>query len=165
MTHTPSPRIYYTNETTEALLRKLDELPFSEEQLASFHPAELETIRQSQSRLLTHPAAGIRRLATEGSQSRLGGRIVRGSSPVNFTLADGEKVSAAIIGDLVEYPDGSIAHIVTGAGQSYSNLALVGSLLDNGDEIVNTPQGCAVLVLRKGHTWPGDFLPGSEAQR
>lgn len=84
---------------------------------------------------------------------------------MNFTLADGEKVSAAIIGDLVEYPDASIAHIVTGAGQSYSNLALVGSLLDNGDEIVNTPQGCAVLVLRKGQTWPGDFLPGSEAQR
>jgi hypothetical protein len=47
MAHTPNPRIFYTNETTEALLRKLDELPFSEEQLASFQPAELETMRQS----------------------------------------------------------------------------------------------------------------------
>lgn len=165
MTLAPNPRTFYTNQTTDEFLRKLDELPFTEEQLASFQPADLETIRQSQSQLRAHPASGIRRLATEGSQSRLGGSITKGNSPMTFTLEDGEKVAGAVIGDAVEYPDGRIAHIVTGAGKSYSNQALVGSRLDNGDEIINTPQDFGILVLREGQAWPSDFLPDSEAER
>lgn len=165
MTRTANTLAFYTNQTTDELLRKLDELPFSEEQLATLCPADIDALHKSHANLLAHPATGIRRLATEGSQSRLGGRISKGSSPMTFTLATGEKVTAAIIGDPVEYPDGSIAYIVTGAGKSYSNLALVGSRLDNGDEIIDTPQGCGILVLRKGHAWPNDFLPETEAER
>lgn len=164
MTQTTTLRAFYTNQTTDELLQKLNEPAFSEEQISTFHPSAAELVRKNQSELLSRPVTGIRRLATEGSQTRLGGKISRGSSELTLTLKSGEKVSAAVIGDQVEYPDGRIAHIATGAGKSYSDLALVGSRLDNGDEIINTPQDGCLLVMRVGDVWDSDFLPNVGAE-
>ncbi|WP_339436252.1 MULTISPECIES: hypothetical protein [unclassified Pseudomonas] len=78
---------------------------------------------------------------------------------MTFKLTNGERVRAAHKGDYVEYVDGSQAHILTGAGESNSNIALVGSLLSNGDEIINTPQGSIILIAREGVQLAEDFLP------
>ncbi|UWF49319.1 hypothetical protein NYP20_29220 [Pseudomonas sp. N3-W] len=57
------------------------------------------------------------------------------------------------------YADGSTAWIVTAAGKGNNHLALVGSYLSNGDEIINTPQGCSLLIAREGVSMAEDFLP------
>lgn len=74
-------------------------------------------------------------------------------------MDNGQKVRVARKGDDVMYADGSTAQIMTGAGQDYDHLALVGSYLTNGDQIINTPQGSALYVVREGVTMAEDFLP------
>ena len=59
----------------------------------------------------------------------------------------------------VLYADGSTAQIITGAGQDNNDVALVGSMLSNGDEIINTPQGGYVFIAREGVSMGEDFLP------
>lgn len=68
---------------------------------------------------------------------------------MQISLSTGERVNVAVIGDEVEYPDGSTARIVTGAGEHFLDAALVGSRLENGDEIIDTPQDGVVLNVRK----------------
>jgi len=165
MPQSAKTRVYHTNQTTAQFLQKLDEPPFSEEQLSTFSPSDIELLRKNQAELAANPAIGIRRVATEGSQTRRGGKVSKGSSVMTFTLENGEEVTAAITGDPVEYPDGTIAHIVTGAGKGNSDLALVGSRLDNGDEVINTPQDICLLVMRKSDSWDSDFLPDVGVQR
>ncbi|WP_254074898.1 hypothetical protein [Pseudomonas graminis] len=55
-----------------------------------------------------------------------------------------------------------MAQVVTGAGKANSQMALVGSRLSNGDEIINTSQGSLLLLQRKDVAWPDDFLPDVE---
>jgi hypothetical protein len=45
-----------------------------------------------------------------------------------------------------------------------SSAALVGSMLDNGDEIISTSQSISKLAFREGDTLPEGFLtmPGSK---
>ncbi|HDI8516847.1 TPA: hypothetical protein PPE31_004952, partial [Escherichia coli] len=54
------------------------------------------------------------------------------------------------------------ARIVSGSGSAFSchgkGYALVGSQLDNGDEIISTPQRTALLCCREGESMPADFL-------
>jgi hypothetical protein len=38
-------------------------------------------------------------------------------------------------------------------------VAAEGSRLSNGDEIINTLQGCFLLLQRKAVAWPDDVLP------
>jgi hypothetical protein len=55
---------------------------------------------------------------------------------------------AGTIGDAIHYPDGTIAKIVSGLGLAgrpdFQPLAFVGSELDNGDTITDSPE-------REGH--------------
>ncbi|WP_339468781.1 hypothetical protein [Pseudomonas sp. EL_65y_Pfl1_R83] len=149
----------YTNEVSSAYLSSLDDHCFTEQQLAEFNEHALEVISQRQFYLKTHPAVAVYRVAAVGSQTRNGGTIKQTTSAMTFKLTNGERVRAAHKGDYVEYVDGSQAHILTGAGESNSNIALVGSLLSNGDEIINTPQGSVILIAREGVQLAEDFLP------
>jgi hypothetical protein len=88
--------------------------------------------------------------------------IQQAAAPLTFTLDSGQKVTAAQKGDYVVYADGRTAQIVTGAGQGNSHLALVGSRLCNGDEIINTAQGGYLYVAREGVPMAKDFLPPIE---
>lgn len=60
---------------------------------------------------------------------------------------------AATVGDLIHYPDGSTARVTTGLGLTdgpdFAPLAFVGSELDNGDTITDSPerQGVASSVV------------------
>jgi hypothetical protein len=152
----------YTNEVSPEFLCRLDDSSFTEEQLAGFDDEVMAIIRQQQVYAEAHPPRAIFRVATEGSQTRDGGVIQQAAAPLTFTLDSGQKVTAAQKGDYVVYADGRTAQIVTGAGQGNSHLALVGSRLCNGDEIINTAQGGYLYVAREGVPMAKDFLPPIE---
>ena len=149
----------YTNEVSAEFLRSLDAPHFTEERLAHFCDEALAVVRQQQAYVEAHPARAIYRFATEGSQTRDGGVVQQATSPLEFTLESGRSVRAALKGDCVLYADGRTAQIVTGAGQENSDVALVGSRLCNGDEVINTLQGGCLLVGREGVPMAEDFLP------
>ncbi|WP_458371833.1 hypothetical protein [Pseudomonas lactis] len=153
-----SHTLLYTNEVSAEFLIELDMPAFSEQQLSGFSEQALKVINERDAQNKAHPAIAIYRIATEGSQTRNGGVIKATTSGIEFKLADGSWVRAAHKGDCVTYSDGTTAHIETSAGEPNSYLALVGSTLSNGDEIINTPQGLAVLIERKGVQKAEDFL-------
>jgi hypothetical protein len=152
----------YTNEVSPEFLRSLNDSPFTEQQLAEFNEQALAIIHQRQAYAKAHPPFAIYRWATEGSQTRNGGVIQQATAPLEFTLDNGQQVRTAQKGDYVMYADGSTAQIVTASGQGYSHLALVGSRLSNGDEIINTPQGSGLIMAREGVPMAEDFLPSIE---
>jgi hypothetical protein len=152
----------YTNEVSPEFLHTLDESPFTEQQLAGFDEQALARINQQQAYVKAHPPIAIYRVAAEGSQTRKGGVIQQGTSSITFTLDSGEDVRAAQKGDYVVYADGSQAQIVTASGEGNSHIALVGSALSNGDEIINTPQSGYLFLMRDGVPMAEDFLPAIE---
>ena len=159
--NTPSQQ-RHTNEASPELLRTLDQSPFTELQLSSFSEEALAIIEQQQVYVRAHPPLAIYRVATEGSQTRNGGVIQQATAPLELTLDNGRQVRAAQKGDCVVYPDSSTAQIVTAAGEGNSHVALVGSYLSNGDEIINTPQDGILFIAREGVPTAADFLPAIE---
>ncbi|MCQ3031471.1 hypothetical protein NLO88_12460 [Pseudomonas syringae] len=153
----------YTNELTPELLRSLDVSPFSEQQLAELNEEALNCIREQQAYRKAHPPVAIYRFATEGSQTRDGGVIEQTESAMTIEVNNGQQVRVAHKGDYAVYPDGRRAQIVTGAGCENSDIALVGSVLSNGDKIINTPQHIALFLQRDGEPLEEDFLPLVEA--
>ncbi|HEF4761573.1 TPA: hypothetical protein SAN82_004028 [Pseudomonas putida] len=149
----------YTNVVSPEFLHELDAHYLTEERLANCCDETLAVVRKQQAYIVAHPARVVYRLATEGSQTRNGGVVQQATSPFEFTIDDGQKVRAAQKGDCVVYPDGRTAQIITGAGQDYDHVALVGSRLCNGDEIINTLQGGFLIVGREGVPMAEDFLP------
>ncbi|WP_223549391.1 hypothetical protein [Pseudomonas sp. A-B-19] len=149
----------YTNDVSPEYLRSLDNPHFTEQQIAQFHEHAQVVVRQQQAYIDTHPAIAIFRCATEGSHTRNGGVIQQGTGPLEFKLENGRSVRVARKGDYVLYADGSTAQIITGAGLDNNDVALVGSVLSNGDEIINTPQGGYVFIAREGVSMGEDFLP------
>ncbi|WP_371365483.1 PAAR domain-containing protein [Pseudomonas sp. QL9] len=151
----------YNNEASIDLLQKLNTPQFTDNEISTFSPEIAVAVRSNQTDLASNPVVAIRRMAAEGSQSKLGGTILKGSSGLTITLRNGTKVTVATVGDRVKYPNGKTARITTGAGRENFNVALVGSRLENGDEIVNTPQDVALITIRQHTLLEGDFLPGS----
>jgi len=149
-----SLQLAYTNEASAEYLRRLDDSPFTVQQLAGFDEHALASVSQQQAYAQAHPPIAIYRVATEGSQTRDGGLLQQGTAPLELPLADGRPVRAACKGDQVVYPDGRTVRIVTGAGAGNSHVALVGSVLSNGDEIINTPQGALLLIDREAAKLP-----------
>ncbi|MFM0323984.1 PAAR domain-containing protein [Caballeronia glebae] len=98
-------------------------------------------------------------VATVGSTTERGGRIVGASSEGEF---DG--FQAALVGDVVVYDDGTESTIIDGSGYAatWANtpFALVGSSLSNGDKIVTTPQSAFGIVVKDGEKIPGLFERG-----
>lgn len=148
----------YTNEVTADFLRTIDNSPYTEQQLADFSEDALEMVRQREDYAKAHPPIAIYRLATEGSQTRNGGVIQQATTLMEIKLDNGQKVHVAQKGDCAVYTDGSTAQIVTGAGAANSDIALVGSYLSNGDEIINTPQASCLMIVREGVPMADDFL-------
>jgi len=149
----------YTNDVSPEYLRSLDTPHFTEQQIEQFHEQAQVAVRHQQTYIDTHPAIAIFRCAAEGSQTRKGGVIQQGTGPLAFKLESGLSVRVALKGDYVRYADGSTAQIITGAGQANNDVALVGSVLSNGDEIINTPQDGYVFIAREGVSMVEDFLP------
>ncbi|MBC3384443.1 hypothetical protein HU715_026340 [Pseudomonas sp. SWRI12] len=149
----------YTNEISHEALRHLDDLYLEPRLLEGYGEDVAAFVSRQKAFVEAHPPIAIYRVATEGSQTRDGGTIQQVSSSLTFTLDNGWKVRAAQKGDEVVYADGSTARIITGAGKNNSDIALVGSRLSNGDEIINTLQRRFMIIVREGVPMAEDFLP------
>jgi uncharacterized Zn-binding protein involved in type VI secretion len=100
-------------------------------------------------------------LATIGSRTSLGGEVIasggKGIGEDEYRLAR--------VGDRVRYADGSESVITSGAGHASTigsyPVALVGSHVANGDEIVATLHSMGEIVVRAGDApIPGLLQPG-----
>jgi len=147
----------YTNEITPEISDAHSQPQYDEEFLSLCDDKtrkELEEINKQHS---SCPLAYIFRFAVVGSLTRRGG-VVRHASGDATTGG----LQVARVGDKVVYADGSEATIISGAGKTRimqgASAALVGSMLDNGDEIISTPQSCSKLVFREGRELPEGLL-------
>lgn len=152
----------YTNELTAEILTVLETSPFTAEDIAVMDDEARAIIAEGRELERKHPVIAIWRIATEGSITRRGGIVAPVERESKLLLGNGRYASIATAGDIVTYPDGSTATIATSAGTASmykrSGVALVGSVLDNGDEIISTPQGHSYLVTREGIAAGADFL-------
>lgn len=88
------------------------------------------------------PPAPLRyRLAVRGATTVRGGVLREATGTWDTGIRIGK---AGVVGDLVHYADGSTAQIVSGLGlvdnRDFKPLAFVGSELDNGDIITDSPE-------------------------
>jgi len=157
----------YTNELPHEMLSGMGiSVQHTPEQLAEMPDDIRHLIAEQAEFLRQHPVNAIYRVAVAGCLTRDGGVGVEfNSTPEEghkICLENGQWASVLTVGCTVTYPDGSLARIVNGAGSQYTSenrgMALVGSRLDNGDEIISTPQHHTMLVVRDDVPMPEDFL-------
>lgn len=153
----------YTNELTAEIIKSCAQPPYTQEEIATFDKSVQQEAFDIITRLATSPVTHMFRIATVGSLTRNGGILQKASGR---STAGGLQV--ARVGDRVVYADGIEATIISGAGAARiiqgAPAALVGSMLDNGDEIISTPQCISRLIFREGDLLPKGFLtmPGSK---
>ena len=96
--------------------------------------------------------------ATHGSKTKNGGLVK--ASIHQQVKAEGHLIAA--VGDEAIYQDGSNSKIISGAGEEGKiegfEVALVGSRLENGDEIIESLQSSFVFRLYADRAIPEDFL-------
>ncbi|EIC86328.1 hypothetical protein [Serratia sp. M24T3] len=155
-----------TNELTLKLLATIGQSPFTAEQLDGMNNEARALIAGQQQYCRQHPVNAIYRFAVESGHTRKGGTVRAAYNGNEIELPDGKKVNVALEGDEVVYPDGRTAKIVADAGKrsevNSRSVALVGSHLDNGDEIICTLCNGAMIVGREGEAMPDDFLSSAE---
>ena len=127
------------------------------EQLQQISPQDVEqTLKAEQLYFKNLPKTNYY-LAVNGSKTKSGGLV-----KASVTQAKINGLSIARVGDSVIYADGTIATIVSGAGQvcivDGISAALVGSHLDNGDEVIDSPNNTIAISIFKGETLPKGFL-------
>lgn len=96
--------------------------------------------------------------ATHGSKTKNGGLV---NAQINKELkVEGHLI--AVVGDEVVYSDGSKSKIISGAGKASEldghPIALVGSRLENGDEIFESLQSALEFRLYHDQEIPEGFL-------
>jgi uncharacterized Zn-binding protein involved in type VI secretion len=153
----------YTNEITPEIRESYLQPPYDEELLSDCDNETRKEPEEINEQRLSRPLAHIFRYAVVWSLTRLG--VVLRHGACGATTGG---LQHARVGDKVVYADGSEATIISGAGKARvmqgASAALVGSMLDNGDEIISTPQSISKLAFREGDTLPEGFLtmPGSK---
>lgn len=154
--------VQYTNELTPVVLAELAQSPFTAAQLAEMDAESRAIVAEQEAFNRQHPVNAIYRIATGGSFTQRGGVVREKDCTGQIQVRAGQWSGIALVGDQVDYPDGSTARISTGAGKKWiirdRGVALVGSSLDNGDVIISTPQDSCYLVTRVGVPEGGDFL-------
>jgi len=149
----------YINELTAEMLASFDQSPFTAEQLAKMDEGSQALIAERNAYNLAHPVTAAYLIATEGSLTRDGGTVFSEYNGQQIEIEDGTRLNVSLVGDEVRYPDGTTAKISTGIGNtSGDSAALVGSLLDKGDEIISRPQGSVRRAVRAGESLPENFL-------
>lgn len=147
----------YTNEITLEILESFSLQPYDEDLLVACDNQTREELEEINRRQAERPLAYIFRVAVVGSLTR-NGAVIRHVS--GGSTAGGYQV--ARVGDKAIYADGSEATIISGAGTARimqgASAALVGSMRDNGDEIISTPQLSNKFVFREGDAFPKGSL-------
>ncbi len=160
----------YNNDLTPEIIASFDAPRYTDQQLSEMNEEARNLIIEQQEYYQQHPVTAIYRAAVAGSLTLRGG-VVDEPNPdpsqgMKVQLDSGEWVSMVTEGATVTYPDGTKATIITSAGQlsewEGKGIALVGSLLDNGDMIISTPDYGAVFTVREGESMPDDFLTAAK---
>ena len=140
------------NMTTPKFLHEL-----SIEQLQQMSQEDIEQTLKAEQLYFDHKPHGTYYLAVNGAKSKNGGLV-----KASFDQSKIAGLSVARVGDDVIYADGTSSKIISGAGKSCvldgKSVALVGSRLENGDEIVESPNNAVALRIFKDQQIPEGFL-------
>ncbi|MCZ3384986.1 hypothetical protein O3S68_22190 [Kosakonia sp. SOY2] len=156
----------FTNDQTPEMLAGMDKSPFTPEQLAEVNGEARALIEKQEAFCRAHLVKAIHRIAVAGCLTLRGGTgdEFNPNPEVGYKIRqeNGHWVSVLTVGCTVTYPDGSSARIVSSAGSKHTcggrEIALVGSLLSNGDRIISTPQSAGMLIVRDGVPMGDDVL-------
>jgi len=134
----------------------LHELPI--EQLQKMSPEDIEQTITAEHLYCDNKPHTIYHLAVNGSKTKNGGLV---NAQINKELkVDGHLI--AVVGDEVIYSDGSTSKIISGAGKASEldgdPVALVGSRLENGDEIIESLQSAFEFRFYHDREIPEGFL-------
>ena len=133
----------------------LHELP--EEQLKKLSQDDIQKIHQAEQLYWNHKPYTKFYAAFNGAKTRDGG-LIRASTDTYKVKG----ISLALVGDEAIYADGSTAKIISGAGCAITvhgrSAALVGSPLENGDEIIDSPTTSHILRLYHDAIIPEGFM-------
>lgn len=132
----------------------LHELPI--EQLQQMSQEDIEQTLKAEQLYFQHRPKTMYYIAVNGSKTKQGGLVK--ASATQGKIGD---LSIARIGDDVIYADGTVAKIISGAGKvcivEGLSAALVGSQLDNGDEIIDSPNRTVAINILKVKHYLKDF--------
>jgi uncharacterized Zn-binding protein involved in type VI secretion len=133
----------------------LYELPI--EQLEQMSQEDIEQTIKAEQLYFQHRPKTIYYLAVNGSKTKNDGLVK--ASVIQHTIGG---LAIARVGDEVIYADGATSKIISGAGTACIvdglSVALIGSRLENGDEIVDSPNNAVAINIFKGDKAPQDFL-------
>ncbi|MEQ1420285.1 PAAR domain-containing protein [Acinetobacter indicus] len=133
----------------------LHELP--EDQLKKLSEEDIRMIREAEQLYWDHKPHTKFYAAFNGAKTKKGG-LVRAST--NTYQVKG--ISLALVGDEAIFADGSTAKIISGAGHAITvhnrSAALIGSPLENGDEIIDSPITSHILRLYHDAMIPKGFM-------
>lgn len=133
----------------------LHELPI--EQLEQMSQEEIQQTIKVEQLYFQHRSKTIYYLAVNGAKTKSNGLVK--ASAKEHTIGG---LAIACVCDEVIYADGTTSKIISGAGKACMidglSVALVGSCLENGDEIVDSPNNSVAINIFKGEKSPQGFL-------
>ncbi|VXA57517.1 conserved hypothetical protein [Acinetobacter proteolyticus] len=127
------------------------------EQLEALSEREIQEIYNLEQTYWNNKPHTLYYVATHGSKSQKGGLV---NTTSNIVKVAG--LSLARVGDEVIYADGTTSKIISGAGTACVvdglPVALVGSHLENGDVIIESPNTSIAIRIFKDQPIPENFL-------
>lgn len=133
----------------------LQDLPI--EQLEKLSKNDIQKISNAEQLYWNNKPHIIYYVAVHGAKTQNDGLV-----NVSSTNTKIKGLSIARVGDEVIYADGTTSKIISGAGTACivdgSPVALVGSRLDNGDEIIESPNTTIAIRIYKDQALPQNFL-------
>lgn len=133
----------------------LQDLPI--EQLEKLSKNDIQKISNAEQLYWNNKPHIIYYVAVHGAKTQNDGLV-----NVSSTNTKIKGLSIARVGDEVIYADGTTSKIISGAGTACivdgSPVALVGSRLENGDEIIESPNNTIAIRIYKDQALPQNFL-------
>lgn len=133
----------------------LQDLPI--EQLEKLSKNDIQKISNAEKLYWDNKPHIIYYVAVHGAKTQNDGLV-----NVSSTNTKIKGLSIARVGDEVIYADGTTSKIISGAGTACivdgSPVALVGSRLENGDEIIEIPNNTIAIRIYKDQALPQNFL-------
>ncbi|MCM1963022.1 PAAR domain-containing protein [Acinetobacter pittii] len=133
----------------------LQDLPI--EQLEKLSKNDIQKISNAEKLYWDNKPHIIYYVAVHGAKTQNDGLV-----NVSSTNTKNKGLSIARVGDEVIYADGTTSKIISGAGTACivdgSPVALVGSRLENGDEIIESPNNTIAIRIYKDQALPQNFL-------
>ncbi len=132
----------------------LQDLPI--EQLEKLSKNDIQKISNAEKLYWDNKPHIIYYVAVHGAKTQNDGLV-----NVSSTNTKIKGLSIARVGDEVIYADGTTSKIISGAGTACivdgSPVALVGSRLENGDEIIESPNNTIAIRIYKDQALPQNF--------